>query len=192
MSGHWTVQNSFAFEGRDPVGEQRDSECAITLWHQKARDGSAPRLDEFDFQRLRTDWGYRFLISTDEIVPAAVFIIYGLPFARLLKLSDQAKTNLPLMPQLPPRYRGLFVEGCTEVLARPEPARYSGAAIRHDGKIELYRAAFMPLLGSKSTRPLIFGSFNYRTVVHESTSDALRAYNRLGERARREDRLAPD
>jgi hypothetical protein len=181
-----------AFERRDPAGEERDGEYAITLWHQKAHDGRAPHLNEFDFHRLRTDWAYRFLISTDDVVQAAVFITYGLPFARLLKLSDQAKTNLPLMPQLPRRYRDLFVEGCTEVLARPEPARYSGATVRHDGKMELYRAAFMPLRGSNSTRPLIFGSFNYRVVVHESASDALRAYNRLGERARREDRLAPD
>src|SRR5437764_2365953 len=88
MSGDQTVQNSFPFERRDPAGEQRDSECAITLWHQKARDGSPPRLNEIDFHRLQTDWGYRFLISSDEIVPAAVFIIYGLPFARLLKLTD--------------------------------------------------------------------------------------------------------
>jgi hypothetical protein len=126
------------------------------------------------------------------MVPAAVFITYGLPFARLLKLPDKAKANVPLIPQLPPRYRDLFVEGCTEALAQPEPARYSGAAIRRDGKIELYRAAFMPLQGSKSTRPLIFGSFNCRVVVHDTASDALRAYNWLGERARREDWLAPD
>src|ERR1051325_7631927 len=100
MSGHPTVQNSF--ERPNLAGEQRDSECAITLWHQKARDGSPPRVNEFDFHRLQTDWGYRFLISSDEIVPAAVFIIYGLPFARLLKLPDKATTNLPLLPQLPP------------------------------------------------------------------------------------------
>lgn len=60
----------------DFPGEQRDTEAAITLWQQKTCDGRIPGLNEFDFHRLQTDWGYRFLVSTDEIVSAAVFITY--------------------------------------------------------------------------------------------------------------------
>jgi hypothetical protein len=148
---------------REPAVESRDTEQAIRLWHHKTASNSPPALTAFDFQRLQTDWGYRFLVSSDEFVGAAVFIIYGVPFARLLRLPDRADPRLPMLQQLPARYRALFVEGCDEVLVKSEPARFSGA-IRHGGDVELYRAAFMPLQGNNNLRPLIYGTFNRRTV----------------------------
>src|SRR5260370_14562934 len=78
------------------------------------------------------------------------------------------RSRTPVFRQVPPRYRELFIEGCTEVIVKPEPVRFNGAAARQDGEIELYQAAFMPLLGPNSSRPLIFGSFNYRSVIQES------------------------
>ena len=169
---------------RELAAESRDTERAIRLWHQKAALGDPPDLASFDFQRLQTDWGFRFLISTDELLEAAVFIIYGAQFANLLSLTEKPKLGIPVLRQLPARYRGLFREGCAEVLRRPEPARFSGA-MRYGGDLELYRAAFMPLQGSGGSRPLIYGTFNRRAVPfsalrgvarsRQSTSDQVAA-----------------
>lgn len=107
--------------------------------------------------------GLRFLISSDRCVAAAVFILYGSQFARLLELPETPSPRRPVLHQLPARYRDLFLEGCNDVLLQPEPARFNGA-VRHDGDVELYRAAFMPLRGKDATRPLIYGTFNRRAV----------------------------
>ena len=53
-------QSFFAVEHRNLTGEYRDTERAITLWHQKASAGRLPHLTEFGFDRLTSDWGYRF------------------------------------------------------------------------------------------------------------------------------------
>ena len=188
MSERRPPENLFAVEHRDLAGEYRDTERAITLWHQKASGGRPPFLTALGFHRLASDWGYRFLISGDQFLDAAVFVVYGLPFARLLDLPEKPKADTSMLRQLPARYRDLFIEGCTEVIVQPEPVRFNGAAVRQDCEIELYRAAFMPVLGPNSSRPLIFGSFNYRSVIRESASDAFRIYDRLGERNRREAR----
>jgi len=157
------------------VGEQRDTERAITLWHNKASaSGGLPPITAFDLSRLSDDWGHRFLISTDKIVADSVFLIYGSPFARLLELPEAPLSFTPMLEQLPERYRPLFGEGCVEAVTEMAPARFSGAVVHH-GKIEFYRAAFMPCkLNASSWRPLVFGSFNYRVVPRVSTSAALR------------------
>src|SRR3954463_12497610 len=101
---------------RDFPAERRDTESAIRLWHQKASGyGELPPLVTFDFSRLTSDWGYRFLISGDQFVEASVFLVYGVHFARLLGLPQQPRSQIPLLPQLPARYRSLFVEGYGEV-----------------------------------------------------------------------------
>lgn len=145
------------------AAEGRDTERAIRLWHQKASDARPPDPSVFDFQRLGADWGYRFVISSDRVLGAAVFLVYGLPFARLLDLPHKPNPFIPMMQQLPQCYRDLFREGCYEVLVRPKPTRFSGA-VRHGAKTELYRAAFMPLRSGDPGRPLIFGTFNRRAV----------------------------
>jgi hypothetical protein len=180
-----TIRGGCGLSDRRLAAESRDTEHAIRLWHHKAANGCPPDLTAFDFQRLQTDWGYRFLISSDAFVGAAVFIIYGVQFARLLRLPDRADPRLPMLQQLPARYRDLFVEGCDEVLVKSEPARFSGA-VRHDGDVELYRAAFMPLQGKNNLRPLIYGTFNRRSVPITAlrgtfTSECLQA-ERLYER----------
>jgi hypothetical protein len=145
------------------AAESRDTERTVRVWHQSAAAGSIPDLASFDFHRLQTDCGYRFLISSDKFLGAAVFILYGSQFARLLELPAQPNSQVPMVRQLPARYRDLFVEGCNDVLLRPEPARFSGG-LRHGSSVELYRAAFMPLRGRDAWRPLIFGTFNRRAV----------------------------
>ena len=166
---------------RELAAESRDTERAIRLWHQKAANGDPPDLTSFDFQRLQTDWGFRFLISTDELLEAAVFIVYGSQFANLLSLPPKPNVSSPVLRQLPARYRGLFWEGCAEVLRHPEPARFNGA-IRYGGDLELYRAAFMPLQGSAGSRPLIYGTFNRRAVPFSALRGATRSRHSTSDR----------
>jgi hypothetical protein len=174
---------------RDLAAEARDTEQTIRLWHQKASDGRPPHPSVLDFHRLNTDWGYRFVISSDEFLDAAVFVVYGLRFARLLSLPDKPNPFVPMLPQLPARYRDLFIEGCSGILVRPEPARFTGA-VRHESDVELYRAAFMPLDAGDPSRPLIYGTFNRRSVPlsalrGSSKSEHLLALRVLGEQPRR-------
>jgi hypothetical protein len=160
---------------RDFPAEQRDTESAIRLWHQKASGiGDLPPLSAFDFSRLTGHWGYRFLISGDEFVGASVFLVYGVHFARLLGLPEQPRSKIPLLHQLPARYRALFVEGYGDALRNLAPTRFSGT-VMHQRKLEFYRAAFMPIQGANSVRPLIFGSFNYRVVPQEAALDGFRS-----------------
>jgi hypothetical protein len=149
---------------RDLATESRDTERAIRLWHEKASSSRPPDLSAFDFHRFQTDWGYRFVISgQDEFLAAAVFLLYGKPFAHVLSLPDKPNPFVPALEQLPARYRDLFVEGCTEALLELTPARFSGA-VRHGCDAELYRAAFMPLQAGPNLRPLVYGTFNRRTM----------------------------
>ena len=60
---------------RDLPAERRDTESAIRLWQRKASEvGDSPPLSTFEFTRVTSDWGYRFLISGDEFVDASVFL----------------------------------------------------------------------------------------------------------------------
>jgi hypothetical protein len=115
---------------RDFPAERRDTESAIRLWHQKASEvGDSPPLSRFDFSRLTSDWGCRFLISGDEFVKASVFLVYGVHFARLLGLPEQPKSKIPLLDQLPARYRPLFVDGYGDALRDLVPVRLSGSVV---------------------------------------------------------------
>jgi len=144
--------------------ERRDTELAITLWHQKASQlGSPPPVEAFDLSRAM-DWSYRFIICGASIGDS-VFLMDGSHFARLLGLPKKPNYYDPIMLQLPARYRPLFTEGCEVAAAVPTAAKFNGAVV-HSGRTELYRAAFMPLrLRVDSLRPIIFGSFNYRDLA---------------------------
>ncbi len=171
MPKHEAAGNDIAGPSRDFPAEQRDTESAIRLWHRKAPEvGGPPPLNTFDFSGLTGGWGYRFLISGDEFVKASVFLIYGVHFARLLGLPDQPRSKIPLFHQLPARYQPLFMEGYGDALRDLAPVRLSGT-VMHQRKLEFYRAAFMPIQGENSVRPLIFGSFNYRVVPQEAVLD---------------------
>jgi hypothetical protein len=123
---------------RDFPAEHRDTESAIRLWHQKASEvGGPPSLSTFDFSRLASEWGYRFLISGDEFVGASVFLVYGVHFARLLGLPEQPRSKFPLLHQLPVWYRPLFVEGYGDALRDLAPTRLNGTVV-HLSKLEFY------------------------------------------------------
>jgi hypothetical protein len=106
------------------------------------------------------------------VVEDAVFLVYGARFARLLCLPDKPFHYAPVIKQLPLRYRPLFAEGYGQAITQLAPARFSGAVVRADGEMELYRAAFMPVQGTRASTSLILGTFNYRNRSHESASDA--------------------
>ena|ERR1051325_3920065 len=174
---------------RDFPAEQRDTASAIRLWHQKTADlGQLPPITAFDFSRLKSDWGYRFLISGDEFVEASVFLAYGAQFARLLGLPQQPRSRLPLIHQLPERYRPVFMDGYGEALRDLTPICFAGTVI-HQRKAEFYRAAFMPVRGANSVRSLIYGSFNYRIVPREDAIEGIRMRTRAPHAASFTDRL---
>jgi hypothetical protein len=151
---------------RDRSNERRDIQRAINLWRQSVgEDGGAPLLEMFDFSPMRKDWGYRFLICSDQSAENAAFVVYGLKFAQLLGLPEKATTSIPVIRQLPERYQHVFAEGCGKAMTEPAPARLSGS-FNHDVKVELYRAVFLPIrLHPDWSKRLIFGSFNYRAVL---------------------------
>jgi hypothetical protein len=138
-----------------------------------APKGGGP-ITAFDFSRLKSDCGYRFLISGDEFIEASVFLVYGAHFARLLGLPQKPISKMPLLQQLPERYRPVFVDGYSEALRDLTPACLTGTVI-HQRKLEFYRAAFMPIRGANSVRSLIYGSFNYRVVPEHSAPEGLGA-----------------
>jgi hypothetical protein len=169
------------FALRDVPAEQRDTESAIRLWHQNASGiGEVPALSAFDFSRLTSDWGYRFLISGDAFVEASVFLVYGVHFARLLGLSERPQSKMPFLNQLPERYRPVFVDGYCEAFRNLAPMCLTGT-VPHQLKLELYRAAFMPIRGTNSVRPLIYGTFNYRVVRRETAIERVRMPTRAPE-----------
>jgi hypothetical protein len=143
--------------------ESRDTERTITLWHRSAATGEIPGLDSLDLGWLRPEGAYRFVIAGDEEIWAAVFIAYGSQFARLLELPAKPESRVPVLQQLPPRYRDLFAEGCACVVRRRLPVRFSGGIV-HEGRVEVYRAAFMPADAAKGRWQLMVGTFNRKTL----------------------------
>jgi hypothetical protein len=177
----------FAMEHRDMVGEARDTDSAITLWYRKATEAGPPLVSAFDLSRLASDWSYRFLIAGDKVVADAVFLVYGTRFARLLDLPAKPLHHLPVLKQVPTRYQTLFGDGYSKAMMERAPARFSGAVSRCDGKMELYRAAFMPVQGARASTCLVLGTFNCRTVAQVSESDAFqRTQDQWSDRVRKE------
>ena len=151
---------------RERSNERRDIQRATALWQQSVREeGSAPLLETFDFSPMRSDWGYRFLICSDQSAETAAFVVYGSKFAQLLGLPEKVTTTIPVIRQLPERYQPVFAEGCSRAMTEPAPARSSGS-FSYDIEVELYRAVFLPIrLHPNWSKRLVFGSFNYRTVL---------------------------
>jgi hypothetical protein len=148
----------------DPVfgAELRDTERAIRLWNRKASEfGWPPPASAFNLSQMARD-SYRFFICADLVVKEdSALILYGATFAKLLGLPERPRLDMPLLSQIPTRYRPLFVEGCDRAIAEAMPVRFNGA-VAHGEDIELYRAAFMPLKMLTSTLQFIYGSFSYR------------------------------
>jgi len=160
----FSERNFVRFSGHPELAdERRDTELAITLWHEKtSKLGTPPPFEAFDLSQT-IDWSYRFIICGDDI-RHSVFLLYGSHFARLLRLPERPNYYDPMIVQLPPRYRLLFTEGCEAAYTEAAAGKFSGAVV-HNACTELYRAAFMPMkLRLSVLRPLVFGSFNYRKL----------------------------
>jgi hypothetical protein len=164
------------------VGELRDTELAISLWRQKASEfDGVPPPTAFDFSSMIGGaWNHRFVICTDAGVGELTFLLYGSRFAQLLELPAEPTSGIPIARQLPSRYLRLFTEGSRAAITQAAPVRLSGAIVDY-GQIELYRAAFMPLLMREhSLMRLVFGSFNRRIGPQAHSTDAVRAtYNSI-------------
>lgn len=166
--GGQTIAGS-ATVAADPA-ELREGERALRQWElTAAKFGMPPPLKAFDLSlMLRDDWAHRFLISADTLVENHAFLIYGGKFARLLGLPQAPIPLVPMMPQLPERYRRVFAQGCAEAVAANEPVRLAGILDLADGGREAYRATFAPVgVRPPSLTQLVYGAFN-RRVLHPS------------------------
>ena len=162
-------------QGRNSHGsgrERRECERAITYWQEKRRElGEDVGVGALELGRINDpEWSNRFLIANDPLIERSLLLMYGSRFAQLLELPRQVRTDLPILRQLPPRYGNLFLQGCAEARRGMAAVRLEGEVVRDDGRIEQYRAGFVPV----SVKPqaltwLSFGAFNNR-IVEEGTA----------------------
>lgn len=159
--------------------ERREAERAIAYWRQKAaRLGQSPTVAELKLnisELASGDWAYRFLIAADAVVDNHVLLAYGARFARLLDLPEKADFHVPMIRQIPVRYRGVFARGCSEASFHQGAVRMDGAVAREDGRAELFRAVFIPLpVRPGSLTHLVFGAFNCRLAESDTAAHPLR------------------
>ena len=151
-----------------PAGrDRREAEKVIAYWEAKLEEmrGSLT-VAALDLGRISNrDWSNRFLIAVDPMIERSSLVLYGPNFARLLHLPEQARPNVPILRQLPRRYAEVFLRGCTEAQKEMAPVRLEGEAERYDGRIEQYRAVFIPVgVKPHSLTCFAFGAFNSRIV----------------------------
>jgi hypothetical protein len=145
--------------------ERRDVRRAIEHWHRNTwGNDCVPFLDTFDFSPMRGDWGYRFLLCGSQAIENSVFVKYGSKLARLLRLPDTARTNIPFIQQIPVPFRDVFVEGYDKAYSASSPVALKGT-FGFESKFLLYRAVFMPIMLQPNwSKQLILGSFNCRVA----------------------------
>ena len=148
-------------------GERRESERAIRYWEDKAEQlGRRVTVAALDLADINTpDWSHRFVIAVDLIVENSALLLYGSDFAKLLDLPAKGTPHVPMVRQLPRHLSGLFVRGCCDAHHTRRAVRLEGGVERPDGKVELYRAAFIPVgVKENSLTHLAFGAFNSRVT----------------------------
>ena len=80
-----------ASEYSELASERRDTERAVTLWHQKAAElGWPPPLEAFDLSRMTSDWAYRFVICGED-VEHSVFLLYGNAARPVARVTGESK-----------------------------------------------------------------------------------------------------
>jgi PAS domain-containing protein len=160
------------WEPREPAGAptgrgRREAERLLAYWEEKLRElGGVVTIAGLDLAAADSrDWSNRFLISVDPVVERSALLLYGPKFAQLFGLPAEPRTDLPMMRQLPRRYVDLFLRGCAEAQREMGPVRLEGEIERADGRIEQYRAIFIPV-GVKpgSLTCFAFGAFNSRVI----------------------------
>jgi hypothetical protein len=157
-------------EGDEPVltgKERRESERAIRYWEKKCEGlGKSPTVAALDLGEINSeDWSHRFVIAVDPMVENSSLLLYGSNFAKLLDLPPKGTPHVPMVRQLPRHLSRVFMQGCGEAHDKREPIRVEGEIQREDGKMELYRAAFIPVgVKENSLTHLAFGAFNSRII----------------------------
>ncbi len=156
----WTRNEA---SGRD----RRESERAMKFWQQKVADlGEDLTIAALDINNTNSeDWSNRFLISVDSTLERSTLLLYGPQFARLLHLPPLPRPDLPMVRQLPTRYGEVFLHACAQLQQENAPLRVEGEVGAPDGRIEQYRAVFIPIgVKPNSLTCFAFGAFNSRVV----------------------------
>ena len=155
-------------ERSKPAGRnRREAERVIAYWEGRLRElGGDLTVAGLDLSRINSrEWSNRFLISVDPVIERSSLVLYGPSFARLLHLPEQARPNVPILRQLPRRYADVFLRGCSEAQRDMAPVRLEGETERYDGRIEQYRAVFIPVgIKPNSLTCFAFGAFNSRVL----------------------------
>jgi hypothetical protein len=143
--------------------ERRESERAIRYWEKKIEKlGRSATVAALDLAEINTaDWSHRFVIAVDPVVENSSLLLYGSDFAKLLDLPPKGTPHVPMVRQLPRHLSNVFMQGCGDAHNQRQPVRLEGEVARPDGKMELYRAAFIPVgVKENSLTHLAFGAFN--------------------------------
>lgn len=152
----------------EPAGRnRREAERVIAYWEGKLRElGGELTVAGLDLNRISSrEWTNRFLIAVDPVIERSSLVLYGPSFAQLLHLPEQARPNVPILRQLPRRYAEVFLRGCSEAQKEMAPVRLEGETERYDGRVEQYRAVFIPVgIKPNSLTCFAFGAFNSRIV----------------------------
>jgi len=147
--------------------ERRESERVISYWEKKLEKlGPSATIAALDLGEINTpEWSHRFVIAVDPVVENSSLLLYGSQFAKLLDLPAKGAPHVPMVRQLPRHLSGVFMQGCGDAYHRRKPVRLEGDVERLDGRIELYRAAFIPVgVKENALTHLAFGAFNSRVV----------------------------
>ena len=156
------------WERRAPTGRnRREAERLTAYWEEKLKElGGVVTIAGLDLAAADSrEWSNRFLISVDPVVERSALLLYGPKLAQLLGLPAQPRTDLPMIRQLPRRYVELFLRGCTEAQQKMAPVHLEGEFERADGRIEQYRAIFIPVgVKPNSLTCFAFGAFNNRIL----------------------------
>ena len=148
--------------------ERRESERVIRYWEKTIEKlGGIATITALDLSEISSaDWSHRFVISVDPVVENSSLLLYGSGLAKLLGLPPKGAPLVPIVRQLPPHLSAIFLQGCSDAHHQRRAVRMEGEIARPDGKIELYRAAFIPVgVKENSLTHLAFGAFNSR-VTH--------------------------
>jgi hypothetical protein len=152
----------------EPIGrDRREAERLTAYWEEKLKQlGGVVTISGLDLAATNgREWSNRFLISVDPVVERSALVLYGPKFAQLLGLPPQPRTDLPMMRQMPRRYVDLFLRGCAEAQQEMAPAQLEGEIERADGRIEQYRAIFIPVgVKPNSLTCFAFGAFSNRVI----------------------------
>jgi hypothetical protein len=166
------VSLSDAHRGAEPVlsgRERRESERVISYWEKKVEQlGRSATVAALDLADINTqDWSHRFVIAVDPVVENSSLLLYGSDFAKLLDLPRKGMPHVPMVRQLPHHLSTVFMQGCGDAHNTRQPIRMEGEVPRPDGKVELYRAAFIPVgVKEHSLTHLAFGAFNSCVAEH--------------------------